>query len=386
MGTVEDRDISLHERIRGCLLGGAIGDALGAPVEFWSGSQIGSVCGERGVQDYLPVNFGGASGLGLITDDTQMTLFTAEGLMRARMRWTAKGICHPPSVVHHAYQRWLTTQNFSAPPATDDIHDPNTVDGWLGQETWLYSRRAPGTTCLTALQATRGGVFGATAENTSKGCGGVMRSAPFGLMRINDPAGLAVECAALTHGHPTGQLASGALAVIIEALVGGRQLGAAVAAAGEWLEHDPRSDEPLAALRAAIKAAREHTPSYSVVQSLGEGWIAEEALAIGVYAALAYPEFDQVRQALSLAVSHGGDSDSTGAICGNILGALHGVEALPSDLLDHLEGRATIEQIADDLWVFAETPERLQTSVVGSDGRVGFPEPDPQWWERYPGW
>lgn len=81
------------------------------------------------------------------------------------------------------------------------------------------------------------------------------------------------------------------------------------------------------------------------VESIGQGWIAEESLAIAIYCALAEPD---PRQALLLAVNHSGDSDSTGAICGNLLGTWHVVEALPSDWSDAVEGRDTIATIADD--------------------------------------
>jgi ADP-ribosylglycohydrolase len=372
----------LRERIHGCFLGGAIGDALGAPIEFWSGQQIGEAFGAAGIRDYHRVRFGSVSGRGLITDDTQMTLFTAEGLIRAQIRYTAKGICHPPGVVDHAYQRWLTTQELPGPPVTDDSNDPTLVDGWLGHEQWLYSQRAPGNTCLSALRARRGSPYGSPADNTSKGCGAVMRSAPFGLMRLNDPPGMAVECAALTHGHPTGQLASGALAIIIQALADDVDLANAVAASREWLATMERHQETSQALQTAVEAARAGEPSFAAVQALGEGWVAEEALAIGVYAALVYPEPEQFRDALSLAVSHRGDSDSTGSICGNILGTLHAAEALPDDLLGSLEGRTAIQSLADDLATIAENPEQVR--VIPDGG--GFPEMDPRWWDRYPGW
>lgn len=372
----------LRDRIHGCLLGGAIGDALGAPIEFWSGQQIGETFGTAGIRDYYPVRFGSVSGAGLITDDTQMTLFTVEGLIRAQVRYTAKGICHPPGVVDHAYQRWLTTQELPSPPVTDDIDDPALVDGWLGHEQWLYSQRAPGSTCLSALRARRRSPYGSPADNTSKGCGAVMRSAPFGLMRLNDPAGMAVECAALTHGHPTGQLASGALAVIIQALTDDVDLIGAIDSSLGWLSTMERHEETSQALQQAVEAARSGEPSFAAVQALGEGWVAEEALAIGVYAALARPEPEQFRDALSLAVSHRGDSDSTGCICGNILGAHHGVKALPEYLLEPLEGRAAIEALADDLTTIVENPEQVR--VIPDGG--GFPETDPRWWTRYPGW
>jgi hypothetical protein len=95
-------------RILGCLLGGAVGDALGAPVEFRSLAEIHNRFGPEGVS-----TFASAYGReGAITDDTQMTLFTAEGLMRAHNRATSKGICSVPDVVWYAYLRWLHTQGF----------------------------------------------------------------------------------------------------------------------------------------------------------------------------------------------------------------------------------------------------------------------------------
>jgi len=92
-------------RIKACLLGGAIGDALGAPVEFDDLAKIRARFGPEGVTDFVPA-YGRE---GAITDDTQMTLFTAEGVLRAHVRGVERGICHPPSVIHHAYLRWLLT-------------------------------------------------------------------------------------------------------------------------------------------------------------------------------------------------------------------------------------------------------------------------------------
>ncbi len=76
------------------------------------------------------------------------------------------------------------------------------------------------------------------------------------------------------------------------------------------------------------------------METLGGGWVGEEALAIGLCCALVAPD---VRSGLLLAVNHSGDSDSTGSIAGNLLGAMHGLDALPQDLLDDLEGRYVIE-------------------------------------------
>ena len=339
-------------------------------MEFWSIDAITRVVGTNGVREYLPAPFGTDTGMGLVTDDTQMTLFTVEGLIRAHVRFNERGICHPPSVIHNAYQRWLTTQLFNFPPEVTDPMDANRVDGWLGHQEWLYSRRAPGNTCLSALEETRGQGFGDPAQNNSKGCGAVMRSAPFGLDPTIDAAPMAVECAALTHGHPTGQIASGALSLLIASLTQSQALPDAAETALKWTRAQPDGAETAIALAAAISASTANAPSSDTVATLGQGWVAEEALAIAVYCCLSYPEAEQFVDALSLSVTHSGDSDSTGAICGNILGAIHGERAIPADLLDALEGRETISTLANDFFNEIEGTRETREKA---------------WFERYPG-
>jgi ADP-ribosylglycohydrolase len=153
----------------------------------------------------------------------------------------------------------------------------------------------------------------------------------------------------LTHGHPTGYLAAGTFAAIVRRLVEGRSLADAVEAAAAILRTYDQHSETLAAVEAAVAAAREGTPSAERVEELGAGWVAEEALAIGLYCALAYPSPDSARDALLLAVNHSGDSDSTGSICGNLVGTLHGESVLPAAWVAEVEGRETILRLADDL-------------------------------------
>jgi ADP-ribosylglycohydrolase len=183
--------------------------------------------------------------------------------------------------------------------------------------------------------------------NNSKGCGGIMRAAPVGLADVNDPFGLGCETGALTHGHPSGYLAAGVLALIIHELIRGSSLDEAFDAALSALRGRPDSQECAAALEMAIALACEGSPSPEMVERLGRGFVADEALAIAVYCALA-AQGDFVA-GVRLAVNHGGDSDSTGAITGNILGAMLGVDAIPDHWLERLELREEIAMIADDL-------------------------------------
>jgi hypothetical protein len=105
--------LTYAERVRGCLLGGALGDALGAGVEFLSLAEIR--------RQHGPGVVGPTAAYGVVaplTDDTQMTLFTAEGLIRASVRSRSRGIVDPPSVLWRPYQRWRATQRDAASPTS----------------------------------------------------------------------------------------------------------------------------------------------------------------------------------------------------------------------------------------------------------------------------
>jgi ADP-ribosylglycohydrolase len=375
-----DETAARRARIRGCLLGGAIGDALGNPIEFRSLQGIRGVYGEAGVTGLVPDESGAA---GRITDDTQMTLFTAEGLIRAHARASAKGVegieGTEIAIVRQAYLRWLDTQNHPTPPpprTPDDVRR----SGWLRTHPWLYARRAPGNACLSGLHeghtpAVDSPLHGAPGpvNGGSKGCGTVMRSAPFGLTGLpaRDCFDLAARCAQITHGHPTGYFAAGALAAMVAYLLEGDSLEGSALRTLHILRGYPRHEETTTALRRAIDLAAGDNPTAEKAESLGGGWVAEEALAIAVYAALAGTS---LQAALLLSVNHSGDSDSTGSICGNLLGAHHGDLRLPPSWLAQVEGRGTIAELADD---FAFEFHRSADSYEPHGG-VLFPH------DRYP--
>ncbi|MCK8604373.1 ADP-ribosylglycohydrolase family protein [Desulfoferrobacter suflitae] len=340
----------------GCLLGGAVGDALGAPIEFMSLSEIRSRFGKDGIKTYSEA-YGRK---GAITDDTQMTLFTAEGLLRAYCRDYHKGICHPPSVVYHAYVRWLNTQGEHPKGGFE-----GNKDGWLAQIPELYSRRAPGNSCLSALQGPEMGTIEKPA-NDSKGCGGVMRIAPVGLM-WDDPQTVfdqGCEIAAITHGHPTGYLAAGCLASIIFFIISGQSIETSITETIPLLKAKRGHEECLQSIELALQLSNDSEPSPEVIERLGAGWIAEEALAISLYCSLVGDR--DVPRGVLLAVNHSGDSDSTGAITGNILGATLGAGSIPAEWKQELELSVIIKEMANDLFLrFKNTSE---------------------WRNKYPGW
>ena len=107
------------------------------------------------------------------------------------------------------------------------------------------------------------------------------------------------------------------------------------------------------------------------IRQLGEGWVGEEALAIAVYAVARH--IDSFEETIIAAVNHDGDSDSTGSVAGNIMGAIVGYEAIPQHFKDHLELRDIILAIADDLH---------QGCIISEYNTDDTPEKR-QWYERY---
>lgn len=361
-------------RFRGCLLGGAVGDALGAPVEFKDLKTIRATFGPTGIRDFVPAY----GRLGAITDDTQMTLFTAEGIIRHHVRGKLRGLTTVEGVVGHAYLRWLLTQGHPSP-----VKEVGR-DGWLWTCSELFSARAPGNTCISALKAFKALGDGSRTQNSSKGCGGVMRVAPIGLYAASRrlPSQKAFtwgcEVAALTHGHPSGQLPAGVLAMLVCDLAQGLDLPEAVGLARRELLRHPDHEETLAAMDLALRLASSQISVDEALAQLGQGWVAEEALAISLYCALTAPNLEE---GIIRAVNLTGDSDSTGAITGNILGAWLGVHEIPARWLAPLELRDTLTEIADDL----ATIQKWALSEFGHDTPEAEAEQD-YWCERYPGW
>ncbi len=362
----------IRRRWRGCLLGGAVGDALGAPVEFMTLAEIRERFGPAGIVDYTTA----FDRPGSITDDTQMTLFTADGLLRAHIKQSLEGSVNVSAIVSHAYQRWLMTQG-STTPLVDAAGD----QGWLIEQRELHAKRVPGHTCLAALGAMP--TLGSKARNDSKGCGGAMRVAPAGLFCAREPGtsdaraarrafDMGCELAALTHGHPTGQVAAGAFAALVALLAREWELDEAIDETMPLVLRRPLGGETQRAIEKAVALARDGAPGADRIRELGEGWVAEEALAIAVYASLASPDFTS---GALLAVNHDGDSDSTGAMAGSLLGAWHGIDNVPRKWLSGVELGSTIAAMADDLATYPEWPigEYVPDTAASHYWRTRYP-------------
>ena len=215
----------------------------------------------------------------------------------------------------------------------------------------MHRRQAPGNTCLTAI---RGGVQGTVVfpVNNSKGCGGAMRIAPAGLIAdsVTEAMRLGAELAAMTHGHPLGWLSAAAQAGMIQMCISGASVLQAVDRITEllpklWPEHQDAS-LMAAILDMAQRTAYMAIPDDEAVDALGAGWVGEEAVAIAVCCALRYPE--DVKGCLRMAVNHSGDSDSVGAIAGNLLGASLREDQLPRDWLENIQGKELVIRAAEE--------------------------------------
>ena len=358
------RETEKHlDAVRGCMAGGAAGDALGYAVEFWREKRIFDTYGPEGITEYETDS---RSGKALISDDTQMTLFTANGLLAGETRGLMRGIAGPPrEYVKSAYYDWLKTQQSTMREV--NRHERYTEAGgvsWLLDVPELYSRRAPGNTCLDALTAKNDNRkdYIRNPANNSKGCGGIMRVAPLALLYRpgeNYSGGLreldleGAQLAAITHGHSLGYMPAAAVTHIISRILTDENpdLKEIVLDARDMMEQlfagDRHQEELIRIMNLAVELSENAADDLENIHALGEGWVAEETLGISLYCALRYK--DNFSAGIIASVNHKGDSDSTGAVTGNILGALLGYSAMEEKWKENLELKDVILEMADDL-------------------------------------
>ncbi len=355
-------------------MGGAVGDALGAPIEFWSYENIRHKYGSLGITDYVEYS----NGSGEFTDDTQMTLFTAEGLLRAYHRAVLKGIGGATlHITYDSYQRWLFTQGYTNENHSTNKGSYDEDNGWLIKRKELFENRSPGNTCISSLKSRVLGTIG-NPINNSKGCGGVMRVAPVGLIFNSNPEysfEIASQIAAITHGHPSGYLSAGVFASMITQIISDVSLEEAIDNSLLILQKWDKHEETFNVIEKSVLLAKEYLlgrlPIQSIpeiIKKIGAGWTGEEALAIAIFCSLIY-ENDFVKGTLA-SVNHSGDSDSTGSITGNILGVINGIEQIPEKWITKLRYNDIVEEMATDLSIgCSSTSENC----------------DENWWRKYPG-
>ncbi len=371
--------------VSGCLLGGAIGDALGAPVESLSLQQIRADYGPTGLSDTDPLR---------ISEETQLTAFTVEALIRGSVRARAKGTGGATmGLLQQGLLVWLRGQIAELPDQPFPLH--SALSGYpelteqrgVANSVYTALRQAAERRAPTDPLGTRDQPI-----NNSKGSGAVMRAAPCGFGYAADRSGAATDAifelgcdaAALTHGHPSGWLPAGTLSALIYQLARGADtitaLSRARAELTSYADHDETSAALNAANRLAARIERERRyPTPEDVETLGPGWTGPEALSIAVFAVLAAEGLggaphDIVRTGLLLSVNHSGDSDATGSITGSLLGARYGRDALPRRWSGTVDARHVLERLATDYATeFGLTPPQDDHG-----------QPTRTWMDRYP--
>lgn len=336
-------------KFRGSLLAGACGDALGYPIEFKSIDSIRRY-GKNGIEDMILKD-----GKGTISDDTQMSIYTAQGLIHGfEKKCDYAGMIQE---IHKSYYRWYLAQNdylsnqMKALYPIREIMDDDLLKE--GKNLALRARRAPGNTCLSGLNS---GILATTEKkiNDSKGCGGIMRIAPISVVFWKEPETAfqyAVDASALTHGHELGYLSSGALAMILCYIYQDKSLMESIELTVNYLKENYKNTELIRVIEDAVGVAEKQLVDENAFALLGQGWVAEETLAIALWACLMYPT--DMKKALLASVNHSGDSDSTGAVCGYIMGALLGENEIPKEWIDTLELHELIAEQTEKLATFA---------------------------------
>jgi len=293
--------INLLERTRGCLIAAAYGDMLGTAVEFMNYQQIKKIHGSKGIIIPQPA-FGYTRPV--VSDDTQMTMATAQGLIEA------PGLSADEIIqsVHAQYLIWLNSPE---------------------------NNRAPGNTCISALSSGRIGTLD-NPINQSAGCGGIMRVHPLGIAfhhDYNTVFSLGQKIAAITHGHPNGNISAAFLSQLIAYLINGHDFQFSLDQTIKFLNQQQNIDTQGThkAIESALTAPRSGDYGDIIDRQVGQtemnsggGWLGHDALAIAIYAVLCSPT--NPLEAVRIAVNHSGDSDSTGSIAGAIMGAIYGYE------------------------------------------------------------
>lgn len=378
--------------IRGSLIAGAAGDALGYPVEFMSRNAILLKYGESGITQFELDNNGKA----LVSDDTQMTLFTANGMLMGITRGSMRGIGgDPKDYVDGAYLDWYYTQTGKKESMLGDTDFHYT---WLRDLPELAYRRAPGTTCLNACEAL---LHREKPNNNSKGCGGIMRVAPMGLLAASMPklyensfslAEAGAHIARVTHLHPLGYLPAALMTLLISRIVPltpSEVKETIIEIVNDGLDvmmqlydNEYISDKEYLkklTLR-AIELSQSNILDSDAIRQIGEGWVAEEAWAISLYCVVRH--IDNMRNAIIAAVNHDGDSDSTGSITGNIMGAIYGYEAIKREHLFCPEGTTFEDTLELNNIILALADDLFSGCIISEFDPIETPEKK-QWYARY---
>lgn len=351
-------DMDLKNRFLGCIIGGAVADGMGYAVENLLPIEIEDRFPDGEVKEpYVDEETGKV----LISDDTQMVIFTMDGLLWSYIRCTRSGIgTFENSGVWQSYARWYYTQTnviLDEYIIHKHEHEPVALSS-IGIKTVLeyeelYSNRGPSEECLLAIESGQMGTI-EMPMNDFKDPGCLARVSPVGLFLHENPENafvVAARNAAITHDHPTGYLAAGTYAYILAEVLNGKNLDVAVRNALLELKKYSYIDEVNDSLEYALHLSEcDYDWKYSV-GLIGEGWDTEDILAIAVYCVLKGETYEE---AVRMAVNCGGLSSTIGCVCGSIAGAMAGIGAVSESWQHNLELHQMMVTWVDKLYKLRE--------------------------------
>lgn len=333
---------------RGCLLGMAVGDAMGYPVDSLGLGEIRENYGPNGLLGYDLVN-----GYADITSYTQLAAFACNGLLIALTRGQMMGKMAPlVKYVGLSSREWLASQR--------PWGRPERTFCWLLQRPEVCRRYCMDTRMLDTLGREMPGTL-ETPANSFTGPGGLTTAVAAGLFYAPNRMGqreldrLGAETVALTQGGPLAFLSGAALAHLVSRCLVRPQaplkqlvLETVQAVNAQFASQYSQCQELTTLLRLAVAMEADASlPTWDVMEKLRCA-SAAQVLAGAVYACLAGgEEFDA---SLIIAVNHSGRSAAVGAVTGALLGLRQGEAALPEFYLECLESRETLRELADDLW------------------------------------
>lgn len=338
---------NIINRGKGCLIGGAIGDAFGYQIEFMSIEEIRAKYGKEGLREYII-----SSGIAPITDDTQMTLFTAEGIFLWEKAQKENSDTKLENFCFKAYRDWFYTQEND----NENKRKHKSVTDIYGIPE-LHIKRAPGYTCTRALRSKKVGKID-NPINDSKGNGGLMRVSPVAIhfspdkYSLEEIMMLGAKTAAVTHGHPLGFISTAMLTGMLNLMIYKEYpLLDATSKAEEYTYKLFGGYEEINEMMTLIKTAKELSclgmNDVEAISKLGRSALAESTLAIAIYCSLKYE--NDFEKAIIAAANFDGDSDTVAAVTGNIMGAHLGFNKIPEKYILPLQFKDLILEISEKL-------------------------------------
>jgi ADP-ribosylglycohydrolase len=325
-------EITTKDRFLGCIYGLAIGDALGYPVEFMSLKEIEKILGPNGVTGFDSLKHPEIASrirqpIGSYSDDTQMSLATANALINAK---------------------------------SDNLEDimQEVVKEYISWADSPENNRYPGNTCMAGIRNLKAGMHWTNSGiPNGKGCGAAMRTAPIGLYFADDIHSL-INCSqavgSCTH-KDSGAIAAGSVVayVIRNAILYGSLINKNPSLLNnqEFIEEILNARKVSFPLKSKLEKLNQnlnYQDSRGALKKLGQGWHGDEAVAMALYCFLKSPR--DYRKTVLAGTNIDGDSDSVALIAGAISGAYNGIQSIPQEWINQIENKELLRETAEKLY------------------------------------